>query len=128
VSGESDLASMLETLSVSRRPGTFVVSSSQNQVGVGDGVHATIVENEGVSVVADLGAANENGWAYDFECAWLTVDVHSSLDAVGLTAAVAERLASRGIACNVLAGFYHDHLLVAVDRADEAIASLTSAP
>ena len=46
--------------------------------------------------------------------------MHSSLEAVGLTAALSGALAARGIACNVLAGYVHDHLLVPWDRADEA--------
>ncbi len=57
--------------------------------------------------------------------AWITLTVHSSLEAVGLTAAVANTLASAGIACNVLAGFHHDHLLVPIDRVDDAMAALS---
>ena len=52
------------------------------------------------------------------EFAWLTLSIQSSLEAVGLTAAVSARLAERDIACNVLAGYHHDHLLVPVARAD----------
>ena len=61
---------------------------------------------------------------YDFRAAWLSLGVHSALDAVGLTAAVATALARHGIACNVLAGFHHDHLLVAAERRDDALAVL----
>ena len=60
------------------------------------------------------------------ELAWLTLEVHSSLESVGLTAAVSARLAARGIACNVIAGYHHDHLLVPVARADDAIEALSS--
>ena len=59
-----------------------------------------------------------------FPSAWLTLTVHSSLAAVGLTAAFAAALASGAIPANVLAGLRHDHLLVPVDRADDAIAAL----
>lgn len=51
----------------------------------------------------------------------ITLMVHSALDGVGLTAAVATALAASGIACNVVAGFHHDHLFVPQDRADEAL-------
>jgi hypothetical protein len=54
----------------------------------------------------------------------LTLTVWSSLEAVGLTAAFSRALADADIPCNVLAGYHHDHLLVPVDRADEAIAAL----
>ena len=81
-------------------------------------------EDEGVTVVATRAAAERNGWAFDFEAAWLTLDVHSALEAVGLTAAFSAALGEAGIPCNVLAGFHHDHLLVPLDRADDAIACL----
>ena len=61
-----------------------------------------------------------------FEAAWLTLTVHSAWEAVGLTAAVAARLAEEGIPANVLAGYAHDHILVPPDRADEAIAAIRS--
>lgn len=55
---------------------------------------------------------------------WITLRVHSALDAVGLTAAVARELADAGLSCNVVAGFHHDHLFVEQARADEALAVL----
>lgn len=51
----------------------------------------------------------------------ITLMVHSALDGVGLTAAVAGALAEAGIACNVVAGFHHDHLFVPWARRDEAL-------
>jgi uncharacterized protein len=51
--------------------------------------------------------------------------IHSSLDAVGLTARVAAAFASRGIACNVVAAFHHDHLFVPAERAAEACGILS---
>ena len=64
------------------------------------------------------------GSANPFPAAWLTLDVRSSLDAIGLTAAVSAALVARGIPVNVLAGFHHDHLLVPEELADAAIATL----
>ncbi|MFD4182275.1 ACT domain-containing protein [Rhodococcus sp. NPDC058514] len=60
------------------------------------------------------------------DLAWLTLRVHSALDAVGLTAAVSSRLAEVGISCNVIAGYHHDHLLVPVDDAAAAVEALTA--
>ncbi|CCA53561.1 hypothetical protein SVEN_0274 [Streptomyces venezuelae ATCC 10712] len=54
----------------------------------------------------------------------ITLRVHSALDAVGLTAAVAGALAEAGLSCNVVAGFHHDHLFVEHARAQEALAVL----
>ena len=68
--------------------------------------------------------ADAEGLAYDAVFGWITLEVHSSLEAVGLTAAVATALARAGISCNLLAGFHHDHLLIPAPRVDEALAVL----
>jgi hypothetical protein len=56
--------------------------------------------------------------------ACLTLTVHSALDGVGLTAAVASALADEGIPCNMVAAFHHDHVFVPEERAEEALAIL----
>lgn len=76
---------------------------------------ALIREDEGTTAIVPDAAG-------DF--ARITLMVHSALDGVGLTAAVAAALAERGIACNVVAGYYHDHLFVPRDRGAEAQAAL----
>jgi len=122
--GERDLAVLLANLSVSVRAGRFTVVSIANSVDLGNGVEAVLREAEGFTVVATVEAATRNGWRVGFEAAWLTLDVHSALDGVGLTAAVATALAERGISCNMLAGHYHDHILVQADRVGEAVRCL----
>ena len=87
-------------------------------------VAATIVEDEGTTSVLSVADAERLGVRPEFVAAWLTVKVHSALDAVGLTAALASALAAEDIACNVLAGYHHDHLLVPIEKADRAIAVL----
>lgn len=87
---------------------------------------AVVAEDEGTTAVVTVEEAERRGWSVDFRAAWLTVTVHSSLEAVGLTAALAEVLTDLGIPCNVLAGYFHDHLLVPLDRVDEAIQGLES--
>ncbi|WP_036823971.1 ACT domain-containing protein, partial [Photobacterium sanctipauli] len=56
----------------------------------------------------------------------ITLTVHSSLEAVGLTAAVATRLAEYSISANVVAAYYHDHVFVPVNRAEEALQALAT--
>jgi hypothetical protein len=59
-----------------------------------------------------------------FRCAWITLNVHSDLNAVGLTAAFAKALGDAGISCNVVAGAYHDHIFVPVESAQRAMAAI----
>lgn len=123
MAGETDLERMLATLDVVRRPGTFTfVSGSWPSLVVA--AAATVVEDEGTTLVVPVAAARAAGAPVEFEAAWLTLTVQSALQAVGLTAAFSRALADAGIACNVLAGYHHDHLLVPADRADDAVALL----
>ena len=126
MSGETDLSSILAAFTISRRGHHVTMVSVPEPVPLGDGILAVISEAEGTTVVATVAEAARRNWSVDFVAAWLTVDVHSSLDSVGLTAAMAHVLAERSIPCNVIAGFYHDHLLVPVSLADEAVATLES--
>ena len=74
--------------------------------------------------IVDRATADARSWTYDYVAAWMTLRVHSSLAAIGLTAAVSRALADQGISCNVLSGYFHDHLLVPVERASDAMAAL----
>jgi hypothetical protein len=85
---------------------------------------ASIREPEGLSLVLAETDAAAQGLVVQFRAAWLTLTVHSALEAVGLTAAFASALAEAGIGCNVVAGSFHDHLFVPYERAAEAMAVL----
>lgn len=114
---------MLASLDVERRPGRFAfVTGSHPELG--EVAVAMIAEDEGTTLVVPVEAARNAGIDVEFEAAWLTLTVFSALEAVGLTAAFSSALGAVGIPCNVLAGYHHDHLLVPVDRVDEAIDAL----
>jgi hypothetical protein len=119
VSGETDLSTLISTLAPKLRSGEFVFVTT-DAPGPAD-AEAMVHEAEGVTYVVPRDTADERALRYDFIAAWITLEVHSSLEAVGLTAAVATTLAEAGISCNVLAGYFHDHLLVPVDRAEDAL-------
>lgn len=124
---QTDLAQMLASLQVDVREGEYVYASvADARSPLRELALATVAEHEGLTCVLRRADADAHGLSYDFIAAWLTLRVHSALQAVGLTAAVSRALTRHGISCNVLAGFYHDHLLVAVDRRDEAVAALHS--
>ena len=125
MSGVTDLATMLATLDVQVREGRFgYVTRAMHDAALDATAAARIDEAEGVTYVVHVQRLGPQDPGPDFIAAWLTLTVHSSLQAVGLTAAVSHALAAQGIACNVLAGFHNDHLLVPADRIDDAIAAL----
>ena len=122
MTGEMDLDRLLRSIQPVVRTGEYVFVSLPD---VSDAPALAIVhEDEGVTHVVDRALADERGWTYDYVAVWITLRVHSSLAAVGLTAPLSRALADEGISCNVLAGRYHDHLLVPVERATEAVAAL----
>jgi uncharacterized protein len=81
-------------------------------------------EQEGLTLVLQKEQADALQLSYSFVTAWITLTVHSSLEAVGLTAAFATALAEENISCNVVAAYYHDHIFVAKPDAARAIAVL----
>jgi hypothetical protein len=85
---------------------------------------ATMQEQEGITLIVTEAQALQSAWAVLFRCAWITLNVHSDLNAVGLTAAFARALGEAGISCNVVAGAYHDHLFVPVESAAPAMTAL----
>lgn len=125
--GETDLERMLDTLGVERRPGVFTyVATDRPTRELRVESHATVVEGSTTTFVLPEAAAERAGHAVPVRLAWLSLTVQSSLEAVGLTAAVSAMLTAEGIPCNVLAGYYHDHLLVPIERVDDAIRVLTT--
>ncbi|MFY9263353.1 MAG: ACT domain-containing protein [Actinomycetaceae bacterium] len=115
----TDLAQILASLHVRRR-GNYVYAVLP-QVPDGVDVLATVREAEGLTVILAADDAVRLGVDASVVMACLTLDVHSSLEAVGLTAAVASALVAEDIPCNMVAGYYHDHVLVPVGMAQRAV-------
>ena len=124
MAGDTDLHALLEDLSPSLSLDTYVFCTVEG-ARYGDLAHtqplASIAEREGLTLVMTRAHADQEGLAYDGTFRCITLEVHSSLEAVGLTAAVASALAPHGISANVMAGYHHDHILVAAHHADLAL-------
>jgi len=78
-------------------------------------------EVEGLTLIITEEEASAFGLDPVFRSRLITLDVHSSLEAVGFLAVITSHLAAAGMGCNPVSAFYHDHLFVPVDRADEAM-------
>jgi uncharacterized protein len=89
-----------------------------------DQLFAMIREDEGVTVVAKAGVLAKAGYQVPSEWARITLQIHSSLEAIGLTASFAAALGKAGISANVVAGFYHDHIFVQWDKRQAAMDAL----
>lgn len=82
---------------------------------------ATILEEEGMTVVVSKKQADECKLSYSTIFQKISLNIHSSLEAVGLTAAISTALAIHNISANMVAGYYHDHIYIRKDHADLAL-------
>ena len=122
MTGETNLTTLLRSLTPVLQEGAYVFCSVAPDYDVPLAeVVGTFREAEGLTLILPQATADRLGLAYGYVAAWLTLQVHSSLAAVGLTAAFAQALAAAGLSCNVVAGYYHDHLFVAQADAGRAL-------
>ena len=129
MTGETDLTTLLHNLSPSLNPQDYVFCTIADAAYGDFAEHkplASFMETEGLTLVLLKSSADKAGLTYEGSFKCITLNVHSSLEAVGLTAAVATRLAEQGISANVIAAFFHDHIFVASADADRALAALQS--
>jgi hypothetical protein len=126
MTGEENLQALLAGMHPVQRQGEYVYALWPHGRPLTGGIEAAVREAEGLTVVLPRAEADRQGLAYDFVGAWITLQIHSALEAVGLTAAVSRALTDAGISCNVLAGFHHDHLLVPAPDAPRALEVLSA--
>lgn len=125
--GETDIEQLLAQLNPQLRSGEFVFCTFEH-ASYGDFTQlkpvAVMQEEEGLTLVIPLALADKNQIFYSSIFKQISLTVHSSLDAVGLTAAFAQALANKGVSANIFAGFYHDHIFVQQEHADTAMEAL----
>ena len=127
MNGETNLEKLLSNMSPNLIEGEFVFCSFEN-VKYGENTHlepiAFINESEGLTFVIPKQKADEYAIHYASIFKGITLKVHSSLEAVGLTAAFSKKLTEHGISANVIAGYYHDHIFVQSEKAELALSAL----
>ena len=124
MSGITDLQTLIGSMEPVLKPGEYVFTTFNDidwrQIADLQPI-SVFKEDEGISLVVDLKTADENKIPYDSVFRLISLHVHSSLDAVGLTAAFSTALGNAGISANVVAAYYHDHIFVPTDKAEKAL-------
>jgi hypothetical protein len=122
MSGESDLDVILKSLKPVLHEGEYVFCQVPDNYAFNtNDVVSVFRETEGITIILSRVVADRLRLSYSYISAWITLSVHSSLEAVGLTAAFSKALASAGISCNVVAAWYHDHIFVDIKDAQKAM-------
>lgn len=124
--GETDLAVLLKSMEpeLDVREYIFCSAAETGHDISADAAWAVISEDEGKTFILQRKTADRYGILYESVFKKITLKIHSSLDAVGLTAKVSAKLAELGISANVIAGYYHDHIFVRSADSARALAGL----
>jgi uncharacterized protein len=125
MAGETNLDTLLRNMTPLLNEGDYVYCTVTDIDTIDiKNVLGIFKEEEAVTVILKREIADQLGLKYEYIAAWITLTIHSSLEATGLTAAFAAALAKEGISCNVVAAYYHDHIFVAKKEAERAMAAL----
>lgn len=126
MSGEKELAKLLGGMRPRLGDGIYVFATVPFGQQVPSTVEPVMIfrEREGLTAILEEGQAVRAGMEGIFRCRMITLEIHSSLEAVGFLAAITTRLAAAGMGVNPVSAFHHDHLFVPADRAEEAMALL----
>ncbi|WP_227271310.1 ACT domain-containing protein [Roseobacter weihaiensis] len=122
MSGETDLEALFRTLKISVADGIYVFTTLEHRK-IPEGLEPKMVfqETEGTTLILLREEAEEHHFTYEFPSKMITLNVHSSLEAVGFMARISTALSVEGMGVNPVAGFFHDHLFVPLGRETDAL-------
>ncbi|TKB30396.1 MAG: ACT domain-containing protein [Mesorhizobium sp.] len=120
MTGETDLQRLLASMTPQLLPDVHVFATLAPGTAVPDGLDPVMQfrEREGLTLIVSEDQAKVAGLAGTFRCRMITLDI------VGFLAAITTRLAAAGMGVNPVSAFYHDHLFVPAERAEEALGLL----
>lgn len=126
MTGETDITQLIKGMTPILNKGDFVFTTVKDvsKISRNDTI-CEFKEEEGVTLVIEKQKADALKLDYEYIMAWITLKIHSALDAVGFTALFSTELAKNNISCNVIAAYNHDHIFVANEDAEIAMQVLT---
>ncbi|CAA9196473.1 hypothetical protein FLA105534_01136 [Flavobacterium bizetiae] len=113
MSGEKNLEQLLKSMKPEHNGGDYVfckVATLEN-INLSE-IEMLFKEKEAITLILKKEIADTLKLEYSVIMSWITLTVHSSLEAIGLTAAFSKALSDKEISCNVVAAYYHDHIFV----------------
>jgi len=127
MSGEKNLQQLLKSMKPKHNPGEYVFCKieSLEKLNLNE-IEMFFKEEEAITLILKKEIAESLHLEYSVVMSWITLTVHSSLEAVGLTAAFSKAFSENGISCNVVAAFYHDHIFVNKKDVEKAMKILNS--
>lgn len=122
--GETDLSKLIQGMKPKLHEGEYVFCTLIEDKLPDVTPLCLFQESEGITIILTKQQAESLSLSYSFVSAWITLTVHSGLEAVGFLAVISRELAQVGISCNVVSAYYHDHLFVPVKEAQRAMSVL----
>jgi len=125
--GETNLDILIKSMKPELNEGQYIFATFNPgysfQIPIED-ILMVFREKEGMTLIMSVELALKHNLKAEILFSWITLSIHSSLTAVGLTAAFSAALAEKNISCNVVAGYYHDHIFVDYKDAEDAMTAL----
>jgi uncharacterized protein len=119
MSGEVDLSTLISSMRpvIQDEEYVFCTVSSREEERVSASCVMSFREREGITLILKRSDAEREGLSFSYPCKMITLNIHSSLNAIGFLAAITKQLAVAGISLNAVSAFYHDHIFVPTDKA-----------